>query len=92
MLEIFASTPENMGLGEVGDFARRVEAMGYDGLFVSDAVHDGLLLAGQALASTSTIKVGTSVLIAFLWTPGTNSGMRTRHGSLPAPMLTSLGG
>lgn len=32
MLEIFASTPENLGLGEIGDFARRVEAMGYDGL------------------------------------------------------------
>ncbi len=69
MLEIFASTPENMGLGDIGDFARRVEAMGYDGLFVSDAVHDGLLLAGQALASTSKIKVGTSVLIAFPRSP-----------------------
>lgn len=69
MLEIFASTPENLGLGEIGDFARRVEAMGYDGLFVSDAVHDGLLLAGQALASTETLKVGTSVLIAFPRSP-----------------------
>lgn len=69
MLEIFASIPENLGLGDIGDFARRVEAMGYDGLFVSDAIHDGLLLAGQALAATRTLKVGTSVLIAFPRSP-----------------------
>lgn len=69
MLEIFASTPENLGLGDIGAFAQRVEAMGYDGLFVSDAVHDGLLLAGQALSSTTRLKVGTSVLIAFPRSP-----------------------
>ena len=43
--------------------------MGYDGLFVSDAVHDGLLLAGQALASTSRLRVGISVLVAFPRSP-----------------------
>lgn len=69
MLQIFASTPENLGLADIGAFARRVEAMGYDGLFVSDAIHDGLLLAGAALAATSTLKVGTSVLIAFPRSP-----------------------
>lgn len=69
MLEIFASTPEDMGLAEIGEFARRVERMGYDGLFVSDAIHDGLLLAGQALAATKKLKVGTSVLIAFPRSP-----------------------
>lgn len=69
MLEIFASTPENLGLDEIGRFARRVEAMGYDGLFVSDAIHDGLLLACQALSATQRIKVSTSVLIAFPRSP-----------------------
>ena len=64
MLEIFAVTPENLGLEAIGAFAQRVEAMGYDGLFVPDAVHDGLLLACQALAATSRIKVGISVLVA----------------------------
>lgn len=69
MLEIFASTPENLNLADIGAFARRVEAMGYDGLFVSDAVHDGLLLACQALAATTRLKVGTSVLVAFPRSP-----------------------
>ena len=63
-LEIFAVTPETLGLEAIGSFAQRVEAMGYDGLFVPDAVHDGLLLACQALAVTSRIKVGISVLVA----------------------------
>lgn len=69
MFEIFASTPENLNLADMGAFARRVEAMGYDGLFVSDAVHDGLLLACQALSATSKLKVGTSVLIVFPRSP-----------------------
>lgn len=69
MFEIFASTPENLNLADMGAFARRVEAMGYDGLFVSDAIHDGLLLACQALSATSRLKVGTSVLIVFPRSP-----------------------
>ena len=69
MFEIFASTPENLNLVDMGAFARRVEAMGYDGLFVSDAIHDGLLLACQALSATSKLKVGTSVLIVFPRSP-----------------------
>lgn len=69
MFEIFASTPENLNLADMGAFARRVEAMGYDGLFMSDAIHDGLLLACQALSATSKLKVGTSVLIVFPRSP-----------------------
>ncbi|MBS0306678.1 MAG: TIGR03617 family F420-dependent LLM class oxidoreductase [Proteobacteria bacterium] len=63
-MEIFAVTPEGLGLQAIGGFAQRVEAMGYDGLFVPDAVHDGLLMALQALAHTRRIKVGISVLVA----------------------------
>ncbi len=69
MLGIFALTPETMGLRSMAAFARRVEAIGFDGLFVSDAQHDGLLLAGQALAATEKLIVGTSVLVAFTRSP-----------------------
>ncbi len=68
-MEIFAPTPEGLGLDAIGDFARRVETLGYDGLFVPDAIHDGLLLACQALAATSRITVATSVLVAFPRSP-----------------------
>jgi probable F420-dependent oxidoreductase len=69
MLEVFANTPENMGPEAIGAYARRVEGLGYQGLNVPDAVHDGLLLACQALASTSSLKVATSVLVAFPRSP-----------------------
>lgn len=69
MFEVYANSPENMGPEAVGAFARRVESLGYHGLNVPDAVHDGLLLACQALAATSRLKVATSVLVAFPRSP-----------------------
>src|SRR5574337_2107497 len=69
VFEIFAATTEDVGLEDIGVHAQRVEAMGYDGLFVSDAVHDGLLLAARALACTSRIRVAISVLVAFPRSP-----------------------
>lgn len=58
-----------MGLDAVEAHARRVEAMGYDGLCVPDAVHDGLLLAHAALRATTRLRVATSVLVAFPRSP-----------------------
>ena len=43
MFQLFAGTPEDMGPGEIGAHAARAEAMGFDGLQVPDAIHDGLL-------------------------------------------------
>ncbi|GHD08813.1 LLM class F420-dependent oxidoreductase [Halioglobus japonicus] len=69
MFQVFATTPENMGPGEIGAHAARAEAMGFDGLHVPDAVHDGLLLSAMALAATETLLVGTGVLLAFPRSP-----------------------
>lgn len=71
MFQVFAATPEDMGPDEIGAYAARAEAMGFDGLQVPDAVHDGLLLAAMALASTEKLIVGTSVLVAFARSPMT---------------------
>ena len=60
-----------MGPGEIGAHAARAEAMGFDGLHVPDAVHDGLLLAAMALAATRRLIVGTGVLVAFPRSPMT---------------------
>jgi probable F420-dependent oxidoreductase len=69
MFKVFAATPEDMGPGEIGAHAARAEAMGFDGLQVPDAIHDGLLLAAMALAATKTLTVGTAVLVAFPRSP-----------------------
>src|SRR4030095_11578180 len=58
-----------MGLDAVEDHARRVEALGYDGLCVPDAVHDGLLLSQAALRVTTRLHTATSVLVAFPRSP-----------------------
>lgn len=67
--QVFAATPENMGPAEIAKHAARAEAMGFDGLQVPDAVHDGLLLAALALQATETLRVATGVLVAFPRSP-----------------------
>ena len=69
MFQVFANCPEDMGPGEIGSRAARAEAMGYDGLQVPDAMHDGLLLAAMALNATRHLLVGTGVLLAFPRSP-----------------------
>jgi probable F420-dependent oxidoreductase len=73
MFQVFASTPESMGPGEIGAHAARAEAMGFDGLHVPDALHDGLLLSAMALAATKKLLVGTGVLLAFPRSPMTTA-------------------
>lgn len=58
-----------MGPGDAEAFAGRVEALGYDGLCVPDAVHDGLLVCHAALRATRRLRVATAVLVAFPRSP-----------------------
>jgi len=71
VFQVFAATPEKMGPGEIGAYAARAEAMGFDGLHVPDAIHDGLLLSAMALSATTKLIVGTGVLVAFPRSPMT---------------------
>ena len=71
MFKVYATMDQRMKLSEVASHAKRAETMGYDGLNVPEAVHDGLLVAGAALAATTTLKVATSVLVAFPRSPMT---------------------
>lgn len=69
MFQVYATTPEDMSPADIAAHACRAEAMGYDGLNVPDAVHDGFLLSAMALNATKTLKVGTAVLVAFPRSP-----------------------
>jgi len=69
MFQVYAATPEDMGPAEIITHAKRAEAMGFDGLQVPDAIHDGLLLSAMALNATEKLKVCTSVLVAFARSP-----------------------
>jgi alkanesulfonate monooxygenase SsuD/methylene tetrahydromethanopterin reductase-like flavin-dependent oxidoreductase (luciferase family) len=68
-MQIYAGMDQRTPLAEIGNHARRVEAMGYDGLNVPDAVHDGLLAAQAALQATTRLRVATSVLVCFPRSP-----------------------
>jgi probable F420-dependent oxidoreductase len=68
-MKVYASMDQRMPLSDVEGHARRVEALGYDGLCVPDAVHDGLLAAHAALRATTRLRARTSVLVSFPRSP-----------------------
>lgn len=69
MFKVYANTLENTQLAEMSPRAARAEKMGYWGMHVPDAVHDGLLLSTLALNATKALVVRTSVLVAFPRSP-----------------------
>lgn len=68
-MQVYATMDQRMALSEVEAYARRVEALGFDGLNVPDAVHDGLLLAHAALRATDRLRVATNVLVCLPRSP-----------------------
>jgi probable F420-dependent oxidoreductase len=68
-MRVFASMDQRMGLADVESHARRVESLGYDGLCIPDALHDGLLLSQAALRATTKLVARTSVLVSFPRSP-----------------------
>ncbi|MBI4562726.1 MAG: TIGR03617 family F420-dependent LLM class oxidoreductase [Candidatus Rokubacteria bacterium] len=53
----------------IGDYARKVEALGFDCLWSSETQHDPFLPLAAAAGTTSTIKLGTSIAVAFPRSP-----------------------
>lgn len=72
-MRIFANTDQRMPLSGIAEHARRAERLGYDGLDVPEAVHDGLLVASLALQATTKLHVATSVCVAFTRSPMTTA-------------------
>jgi probable F420-dependent oxidoreductase len=56
-------------LGAVAAHVRRVEALGYDGLLVPEAVNDAMLVALLALEHSERLYVATGVVVAFARSP-----------------------
>jgi len=71
VFRVWATTDQRLRLSRVGEHAPRVERLGYDGLLVPEAVHDGLLAAAAALAATRHLRVATGVLVTFPRSPMT---------------------
>jgi probable F420-dependent oxidoreductase len=58
-----------MPLEQIPPYARRVEALGFDGLHASETVHDAFAVALLALEHTDRLVVRTSVALAFVRSP-----------------------
>lgn len=56
-------------LPAIPDYARKVETLGYDCLWTSETQHDPFLPLAIAATATSSIKLGTSIAVAFPRSP-----------------------
>ncbi len=68
-MRVYAGMDPKMPLDDVGHYAKRVAALGYDGLHVAETVHDSLAVALLALVHTERLIVRTSVTLAFVRSP-----------------------
>lgn len=68
-MRVYAGMDPALPLTEVAAHARRVEALGYDGLHVAETVHDSLSVALLALEHTTRLTVRTAVTLAFVRSP-----------------------
>jgi probable F420-dependent oxidoreductase len=71
--KVYATTSQRLEPGRIAAHAIRAESLGYDGLNIPEAVHDGFVGATLALASTTRIRVATSVALAFPRSPMTTA-------------------
>ncbi|MEN8185359.1 MAG: LLM class flavin-dependent oxidoreductase, partial [Myxococcota bacterium] len=68
-MKVYAPMDQRLALSDVAAHARRAESLGYHGLLVPEAVHDGFLMALRALEHTRRLRVATSVVVAFARSP-----------------------
>lgn len=68
-MKVYTGMDPRIPLRDVAAHACRAEAAGYDGLQVSETIHDSLALALLALEHTERIVVRTSVALAFARSP-----------------------
>jgi probable F420-dependent oxidoreductase len=68
-MKVYSGMDPRLGLPDVVAHAKRVEALGYDGLHVAETVHDALAVALLAAEHTTRLTIRTSVALAFTRSP-----------------------
>lgn len=66
---VAAGMSDRLPLRDVGTYARRVESLGFDVLQVPETIHDSMAVALLALEHTHTLRVQTSLTLAFPRSP-----------------------
>jgi probable F420-dependent oxidoreductase len=68
-MRVYAGMDPRLDLHQIASHARRVEALGYDGLHIAETIHDSLAAALLALEHTDRIVVRSAVTLAFPRSP-----------------------
>ncbi len=68
-MRIVAGMSDRISLADTAAYAKRVEALGYNCLHVPETVHDSMAVALLALEHTTTLRVQTSLTLAFPRSP-----------------------
>ncbi|MSO58978.1 MAG: TIGR03617 family F420-dependent LLM class oxidoreductase [Ilumatobacteraceae bacterium] len=68
-MRVIAGMSDRIALGDTAEYAQRVQALGYDVLHVPETIHDSMAVALLALEHTTTLRVQTSLTLAFPRSP-----------------------
>ena len=68
-MKVIAGMSDRIPLSEIGQYAQLVESLGYDILHVPETIHDSKAVALLALEHTTTLRVQTSLTLAFPRSP-----------------------
>ena len=68
-MKVIAGMSDRIPLGDIGSYAQHVEALGYDILHIPETIHDSMAVALLALEHTTTLRVQTSLTLAFPRSP-----------------------
>lgn len=68
-MKAYAGMDPRMPLSDVPGYARRIEAIGYDGISVPETIHDSLAVALLIAEHTERLTIRTGVTLAFTRSP-----------------------
>jgi probable F420-dependent oxidoreductase len=68
-VQVLARFDASCALADVARTTRRIESLGYDGVQISETVHDPFVVAALCIANSSRLVVRTSVALAFVRSP-----------------------
>ncbi len=68
-MQVLARIDASCALAGVAQATRRIESLGYDGVQISETLHDPFVVAALCIANSSRLVVRTSVALAFIRSP-----------------------
>ncbi len=68
-MQVLAAMAPELPLSEVGDYVRRVELLGFDGVHIAETIHDSLTVAALAAEHSNRLTIRTAVTLAFVRSP-----------------------